>query len=146
MILWQPMQRSTDGSPAYSERRASAWQYWHAIWNDPAWITWLKRIGWRGACGGDTSGFAISGRNGGDANERRYSITWRVSLSLRNAESGGMPGERPSGGPPCMITLNRNSSGSPFISRPSVRSAGLVTNEAADDPSPRPVSPWQVAQ
>src|SRR5215470_13046195 len=26
-ILWQPRQRCTDGSPAYSERRASAWQY-----------------------------------------------------------------------------------------------------------------------
>ena len=27
VILWQPMQRVTDGRPAYSERRASAWQY-----------------------------------------------------------------------------------------------------------------------
>ena len=31
MILWQPMQRSTEGSPAYSERRASAWQNWQSI-------------------------------------------------------------------------------------------------------------------
>src|SRR4029078_4264736 len=49
ITLWQPRHRSTDGSPAYSERRASAWQYWQSIWNEPAWIRWLKRIGWRGA-------------------------------------------------------------------------------------------------
>ena len=58
MILWQPMQRSTDGSPAYSERRASAWQNWHSIRNEPAWIRWLKKIGWRGAPGTVTSGAA----------------------------------------------------------------------------------------
>ena len=31
VILWQPRQRCTEGSPAYSERRASAWQYWQSI-------------------------------------------------------------------------------------------------------------------
>src|SRR5581483_1722803 len=31
VILWHPRQRCTDGSPAYSERRASAWQYWQSI-------------------------------------------------------------------------------------------------------------------
>src|ERR1700756_2685974 len=51
-ILWQPMQRSTDGSPAYSDRRASAWQYWQLIWKAPAWIRWLNRNGWTGAPGG----------------------------------------------------------------------------------------------
>src|SRR5262244_826676 len=45
-----------------------------------------------------------------------------------------------------MMTLCTNSSGSVFIRRPSVRSAGLEANEAADAPSPRPLSPWQVAQ
>src|SRR2546427_11204916 len=140
------MQRSTEGSPAYSERRASAWQYWQEIWNDPAWITWLKRIGWRGAFGNVTSGFAIPGRNGGAAIARRYRISWRVWLSLRKSANGGIPGDSPSAGPPRRMMLTRNSSGSAFMRRPSVRSAGLVANPVADDPSPRPASPWQTAQ
>ena len=31
VIWWHPMQRATEGRPAYSERRASAWQYWQSI-------------------------------------------------------------------------------------------------------------------
>src|SRR4030095_12206563 len=50
------MQRSTDGRPAYSERRASAWQYWHSIlycWtcttcgNAIGWTDGLAMAGWR---------------------------------------------------------------------------------------------------
>jgi len=44
------MQRSTDGTPAALLRRAPAWQYWQAIWYEPAWMTWLKKIGCSGAC------------------------------------------------------------------------------------------------
>src|SRR5207249_9500191 len=40
----------------------------------------------------------------------------------------------------------RKSSGSPFINRPSVRSAGFVPNPAAEAPSPRPDSPCQGEQ
>jgi hypothetical protein len=43
------MHRATDGSPAYTLRRASAWQYWQSIAYDPAWIAWLNSIGWGGA-------------------------------------------------------------------------------------------------
>ena len=70
MILWHPKQRSTDGSPAYSERRASAWQYWQSIWYLPAWMRWLKKIGCVGARGGATIGSTAAARNGGDARER----------------------------------------------------------------------------
>ena len=40
------MQRATDGSPAKTPRRASAWQYWQSIPYEPAWIAWLNSIGW----------------------------------------------------------------------------------------------------
>src|SRR2546422_7844925 len=99
------MQRSTEGSPAYSERRASAWQYWQAIWNDPAWITWLKRIGWRGALGPITSGLAVSGWEGGEASARRERVSFRVSASGRYPENGGIVGAGPSAGPPRTTTL-----------------------------------------
>ena len=54
-ILWQPMQRSTDGTPAVLLRRALLWQYWQPICIEPAWITWLKKMGWHRplALGGD---------------------------------------------------------------------------------------------
>ena len=42
------MQRSTDGTPAALLRRAPEWHYWQAIWYEPAWITWLKKIGCSG--------------------------------------------------------------------------------------------------
>jgi hypothetical protein len=44
------MQRVTDGSPAYSERRASAWQYWQSILYCWTWTLWGKLIGWTDAC------------------------------------------------------------------------------------------------
>src|SRR3989442_8164478 len=40
------MQRSTDGSPAYSDRRASLWQYWQSILYVPACTLWGKLMGW----------------------------------------------------------------------------------------------------
>src|SRR5688572_25904565 len=83
MILWQPMQRSTEGSPAYSERRASAWQCRHGIWNEPAWMRWLKKIGCAGAPSTLTTGRAISGWKDGRASDLRYAITWRAWSSLR---------------------------------------------------------------
>ena len=49
VILWQPRQRLTDGSPAYSERRASLWQYWQSILYVSTWTLWGKLIGWRDA-------------------------------------------------------------------------------------------------
>src|SRR5213593_2907610 len=73
-------------------------------------------------------------------------MTWLTCVALNNVLNGGMVGARPSAGPPFSMTLRRNSSGRPFINRPSVRSAGLVANPAADDPSPRPDSPWQAPQ
>src|SRR6267142_2376561 len=45
------MQRSTDGSPAYSERRASLWQYWQSILYVPTCTLCGKLMGW-------TEGFA----------------------------------------------------------------------------------------
>src|SRR5207245_1933582 len=48
------MQRCTDGSPAYSERRASAWQYWQSILYVCTWVLCGKLIGW-------TDGFAAAG-------------------------------------------------------------------------------------
>src|SRR5437870_8660028 len=78
MILWHPRQRSTDGRPAYSERRASAWQYWQSIRYLPAWMRWLKKIGCVGARGAVTIGTTAAARNGGDASERTWRITWRI--------------------------------------------------------------------
>src|SRR3989338_5235683 len=40
------MQRSTDGSPASPERRASLWQYWQSILYVCTCTTWGKSIGW----------------------------------------------------------------------------------------------------
>src|SRR6185503_17203402 len=57
-----------------------------------------------------------------------------------------MPGDSPSAGPPCRTMLTMKASGSPFISRPLVRSEGLLAKPAAEGPSPRPPSPWQTAQ
>ena len=64
------MQRSTDGSPAYSERRASAWQYWQAIVYLRVWIRWLKKIGGASAPATVTTGRAIAGSHRGEAGER----------------------------------------------------------------------------
>src|SRR3989442_12543756 len=102
------MQRSTEGSPAYSERRASAWQYWQAIWNDPAWITWLKRIGWRGAFGPITSGFAGSGREGGGGGGRGEGVRRRVSAAGRYPGKWRHGGAGPSAGPPPRTTVRGN--------------------------------------
>src|SRR5438034_921053 len=41
-------------SPAYSERRASAWQYWQSILYVCTWVLCGKLIGW-------TDGFAAAG-------------------------------------------------------------------------------------
>src|SRR5260370_34542933 len=73
------MHRSTDGSPAYSERRASAWQYWQSIWYLPAWTRWLKKIGWRGAPGPLAIGRAAAGAETGvprGAGEARELAVW----------------------------------------------------------------------
>src|SRR5581483_2058447 len=146
MILWQPRQRSTEGRPAYSERRASAWQYWHWILNEFAWITWLKKIGWIGAPAGWTSGSAWRGSWAGSASVRTNAMTWRICVELSVRLNGGMVGARPCAGPPSVTTPTRNSSGSELSRRPSVRLNGLVANPVADGPSPLPDSPWQVAQ
>src|SRR2546425_1658321 len=145
MILWQPTQRSTDGRPAYSERRASAWQYWQGIWNEPAWTTWLKKIGCFGARGGRASVVGPP-RYSGRASVRTKATIRRTWSALSVRSKGGIVGASPCAGPPWVITLTRNSSGSPFMRRPSARSAGRVAKPAADAPSPRPPSPWQVAQ
>src|SRR2546421_7259758 len=102
MILWHPRQRSTDGSPAYSERRASAWQYWQSIWYLPAWMRWLKKIGCVGARGGATIGSTAAARNGGGARGRTQRITPRRCTSLRYAPDAGRPRERPPAGAPCV--------------------------------------------
>src|SRR2546430_17590655 len=94
MILWHPRQRSTDGRPAYSERRASAWQYWQSIRYLPAWMRWLKKIGCVGARGAVTIGTTAAARNGGNASERTWRITWRICASLRYSPNAGMPGEK----------------------------------------------------
>src|SRR6185436_395499 len=54
VILWHPMHRSTDGRPAYSLRRASAWQYWHSILYVCTWTMCGNAIGW-------TEGLATAG-------------------------------------------------------------------------------------
>ena len=146
MILWHPRHRSSDGNPAYSERRASAWQYWHGIRNEPAWIRWLKNTGCLGAPRTVTTVVADPGRYAGCASERRYATSVRICWSPRYRSKGGIPGESPSAGPPWRTTFTRNSSGSGFINVPFVRSAGFVANAAADGPSPFAVSPWQTAQ
>ena len=146
MILWQPTQRSTDGRPAYSERRASAWQYWQSILNEPAWIRWLKKIGCFGAPGTVTSARALSGSNLGSASVRTKAAMSRAWASPRYAAKGGMPGDNPSAGPPCRMMLTMNASGSPFMRRPSARFEGLVAKPPAEGPSPRPASPWQTWQ
>src|SRR2546428_5839189 len=99
------MQRSTEGSPAYSERRASAWQYWQAIWDDPAWITWPKRIGWRGALGPSTSGLGLPGWEGGGAGRRGERVSWcppaaRGVTGKRGARGPSPPARSPPP-PPC---------------------------------------------
>src|SRR5438105_11170903 len=50
VILWQPMQRVTDGRPAYSERRASAWQYWQSILYVCTCTLCGNAIGWVDGC------------------------------------------------------------------------------------------------
>src|SRR2546430_11103669 len=95
MILWHPRQRSTDGSPAYSERRASAWQYWQSILYLPAWMRWLKKIGCVGARGGATIGSTAAARNGGGAGGGPRRGTSRVCPSLRYAPNAGGPRRRP---------------------------------------------------
>src|SRR5437667_10397335 len=132
MILWHPRQRSTDGRPAYSERRASAWQYWQSSRDLRAWMRWLKKIGCVGARGAVTIGTTAAARNGGNASERTWRITWRICASLRYSPNAGMPGESPSTDPPCLMTLARKSSGSPFMRRPSARFEGLVAKPAAE--------------
>ena len=55
------MQRSTDGTPAELLRRAPAWQYWQSIWYEPAWITWLKKIGCTGPSRSRATGSTFAG-------------------------------------------------------------------------------------
>jgi len=45
VILWHPMHRSTDGMPAYSERRASLWQYWQSTLYVSTWTLCGNWIG-----------------------------------------------------------------------------------------------------
>src|SRR5215470_8404582 len=108
-------------------------------------MTWLKKIGCRGACRGRTSVVGPP-RYSGRASVRTKATTARIWSALSVRSNGGIVGASPCAGPPWVITLTRNSSGRPFIRRPSARSAGRVPNPPADAPSPRPPSPWQVAQ
>src|SRR5260370_23276477 len=105
------MHRSTDGSPAYSERRASAWQYWQSIWYLPAWTRWLKKIGWRGAPGTLTIGRAAAGAYTGVARVRREAITAPIRAAARDPSEARTPMHRPLAGPPCPSTLATEPSG-----------------------------------
>src|SRR5260370_12949843 len=98
------MHRSTDGSPAYSERRASAWQYWQSIWYLPAWTRWLKKIGWRGAPGTLTIGRAAAGADTGVARGRGEAITAPICAAPGDRAKAGMARRSPPPGPPCPLT------------------------------------------
>src|SRR6267142_2952025 len=94
-ILWQPMQRSTDGTPAALLRRAPEWQYWQAIWYEPAWITWLKKIGCSGPCRVVATGSTFAGSYAGSASVRTYAMTSRICTSDRKGVKLGISGESP---------------------------------------------------
>src|SRR5215470_1701466 len=94
-------------------------------------MTWLKKIGCRGACGGRTSVVGPP-RYSGRASVRTKATTARIWSALSVRSNGGIVGASPCAGPPCVITLTRNSSGKPFIRRPSVRSAGRVPKHEAE--------------
>ena len=64
------MQRSTDGTPAVLLRRALVWQYWQPICIEPAWITWLKKMGCTGPSRLAGIGSTLCGSNAGSARER----------------------------------------------------------------------------
>src|SRR5258708_12268472 len=98
------MHRSTDGSPAYSERRASAWQYWQSIWYLPAWTRWLKKIGWRGPPGTLTIGPAAAGANPGVAGGRREGVPSRVSPAPTPPPPPPHPPRTPPPSPPLPAT------------------------------------------
>src|SRR5690242_13442659 len=140
------MQRSTDGTPAEAPRRALAWQYWQEIWYEPAWITWLKKIGCTGPWRVVATGSTPFGSNLGSARVRTYAMTSAIWMSERYGAKFGMSGDSPTDCAPCAITLCRKWSGSAFRIRPSVRSCGLIGRFWPATPSPLPSAPWQVAQ
>src|SRR5437773_10004927 len=90
-ILWQPMQRSTDGRPAYSERRASLWQYWQSIAYVWTCTRCGKLIGW-------VEGFATAGCRLHDETARRTRTARSASPSAPTPAFAPIGSRSPSGG------------------------------------------------
>ena len=141
------MQRSTDGTPAALLRRAPAWQYWQAIWYEPAWITWLKKIGCTGPCRLVATGSTFVGSYAGSASVRMLGDDL-FDLQVRQ-EGREVRHQRRE---PDLLTpvrdgrLCRKWSGSALTMRPSVRFWGLIGRFCPAMPSPLPSAPWQLAQ
>src|SRR5213593_3749038 len=90
-ILWQPMQRATDGRPAYSERRASLWQYWQSILYVCTCRLCGKLIGW-------IEGFAAAGCRLQDETARKTRMARSTSPSAPTPALAPIGSRSPSGG------------------------------------------------
>ena len=77
------MQSCSEGTPAVVERRAPEWQKRQSSLYWPAWILWLKAMGW------------LWGHEGGG---RRGRASGRVSFRLQRQQFGGGPRRLPRGG------------------------------------------------
>src|SRR5438093_6993006 len=89
-ILWQPMQRATDGRPAYSERRASLWQYWQSILYVCTCRLCGKVIGW-------IEGFATAGCRLQDEAARKTRMARSTSPSAPTPVRAPIGSRSPSG-------------------------------------------------
>ena len=105
---WQPMQSSTDGTPAACDRSVPEWQYWQSIPNSPAWCLWLKGIGWIGPGRFGIPGCLVrSGRRSSDGNGLSNSAGSRSRGRARRPSAPSAPGLRRRCSPPAQHRLRR---------------------------------------
>src|SRR5438034_9299103 len=85
------MQRATDGRPAYSERRASLWQYWQSILYVCTCRLCGKVIGW-------IEDFATAGCRLQDETARKNNMATSTSPSAPPPVRAPISSRSPSGG------------------------------------------------
>jgi len=69
-------------------RARPAWQYWQAIWYEPAWITWLKKIAAPALAAWWRPGSTLAGSYAGSASVRTYAMTSDLHVGEKGVEVG----------------------------------------------------------